>query len=422
VQVRDWFAFGKCLAHLRSVAAQKSSGTWSKGSYQGVTRQRLAQPHASRSDLPIEFGMIKRWIVIGIGNGALEKVIDVWHGRQPSLQTNSAWSTALAQLPRTSVLWGGCDSSVYDKTPKGRPIASMDQAFSQSVSVGALSDLGNGLQFDAVSSPKTAQGRTFWHDLKGTAGPVTDKTLAQMPNDASIALLVDDPSQWWGRADAMIEKDMTASERTDWEHSVDSLGPASKVLGDFTGGSGVALLWNPIRGFGAVAVAQSDNPATLAQASTGTADLLRRHGEAMQLDGSIWRPNHAYAHYKTWNTTFAPCWKTTGNELTVGTASDWLDAPTGRPTLRIPAEARQAEIVALGNFRAAPSLLDRWATQSGSHEFQSVVTAIRKADPPRVEWAAWLALDQSGRWQHATFQIKGWDWRQTLDNSVKSIP
>ncbi len=420
-RVRDYAAFARCLSRLRSRAAsQGKGGAWTDSSHDGVSLQGTTTPTSDGPALTIKGGFVRGWIVVGIGDGAEEKALDAWTGRTPSLASNPAWKKALGRMPAAPVLWSGADtgalasSSPFASSEATRAWA--DKPYAQNITVSALSDKGEGLELDTIACPTTEAGRAFWRRLKGDSQPVTGAALARLPDSTGAALLVNDPSGWWARARALAEESLDADQRAQFERTLAQAGPLQDSLRRFTGQCGAGVSWQPGRGFGAVAAAEADGPDAPQKAAADLTGWVRRQGDPVRKDGGLFRLAKEETYSPSQGYSLCPCWEPGARWLSFGSDPDWLRAPSGHPALQLPAGAQQADLVALGDFRALSALLDDQGRRaSGDSDTLKAVRRLRLGD---AQWTAWLAMDPDGGCQRVTFTLQGWKWRAALDGAV----
>jgi hypothetical protein len=450
-QVRDWAAFARCQARLRSRPKRGAEETWTNSSYHGVELQRVEWKDkvSGEPEPPITLAWVKGWALVGIGEGAVEKAIDTYQGRTASLQKNAAWTTAGSRLPRERVLWAGVDmrrvNAAFDgeensisprrlrharRRAEGRLLR---KKLSDTVVMSSLSDMGNGLRLDSVNAPRTEQGRAHWKKMEFGSRPVSGALLAQVPRGTTAALLLSDPNALWQNLKSLAMEGMDSSAaREEAEKSLRELAPAEAILKQFTGDFGVALIARPGSGFGLVALAQGKGAEPVRRAASDLSAWLEKNDQQLNKRNDL----YTFAEGTTGSEVkdgesfpFTPCFGSRNDLLVASTHPEWLDdarAGAGEVRLAFPAGAEQADLVLTGTFQALDSLLsdsdradraDRAAASLGP----GMAHAIRDLGLQRAQWGAWLAGDREGRWQQATLTVTDWPWRDALKRGLAGL-
>jgi len=421
-QVRDYAAFARCLARLRSEATKgKNGAAWKEGSYRGVSVQGTTTQSADGKGLTIQGGFVRGWIVVGIGDGAEEKALDAWSGRAPSLAASPVWKKALALLPPNPVFWSGADvgAAKYTGALASASAAWADKPYAQNIAVSALADKGDGLEMDVVNCPKTDAGRAFWRKVKGNAQPVTGAALARLPDTTAVAVLINDPGGWWERARTQAEESMSADQRAQFQQTLAQAGPLQDSVRHFSGQFGAGAQWQAGRGFGLVTTAEADGAAAPQKAASDLTAWVQKQGSPIRQDGALARLTKSEDYTPSRGYCLCPCWQPQDQWLSGASHPDWLHAPSGHPALQFPAEAKEADFVALGNFRALPGVLHGQGSLAGAGP--DTLPAVRRLALENAQWTAWLAMDQNGDWQRVTVSLQHWNWRAVLDDEVSHL-
>ena len=418
-RVRDYAAFARCLARLRSRAESRGKGgAWTDSSHDGVSLQGTTAHSGGGPGLTIKGGFVRGWIIVGIGDGAEEKALDAWSGRTPSLASSAVWKKVLALLPPAPVFWMGGDTHALSSSP-AQARAWNDQPYAQNVAVSALSDKGDGLEMDVVNCPKTDAGRAFWRKIKGGAQPVTGEALARLPDSTAVAMLVNDPGGWWERTRARAEEAMDADQRAQFNQALAQAGPLQEILRHFSGQCAAGAQWQTGHGFGLVTTAEADGPAAPEKAASDLTAWVQKQGDPIRQDGSLRRLAKAEDYTPARGYSFCPCWQPQDRWLTGGSDPDWLRAPSGHPALQFPTEAHQADFVVLGSFRALPALLDEQGARFGAGP--DTLAAVRRLGLEDAQWTAWLAMAPDGDWQRVSVSLRHWKWRPALDEEMRHL-
>ena len=197
---------------------------------------------------------------------------------------------------------------------------------------------------------------------------------------------------------------MDADQRAELEKTLAQTGPLQDTLHHFSGQLGAGASWQTGRGFGLVTTAEADSAAAPQKAAADLTAWVRKQGTPLQQDGTLARLTKSEPYTPSSGYALCPCWQPSDRWLSGASHPDWLHAPSGHPALQFPAEAKEADFVALGNFRALPGVLHEQGSLTGAGP--DTLPAVRRLKLDDAQWTAWLAMDQNGDWQRVTVSLQ----------------
>lgn len=419
VQVRDWPAFMRCLTRLQS-ATKKGKLVWTRRYHRGyrVESTKFRDEMKSRA-MPVEITFVHGWFVAGIGATAIDKVIDAYAGYKPSLAANATWVQAQATVTGHAVLWGAFHignlfrcAMQFPSSPK--ELAEMKQGIDEFdvMALMGIADEGNGLRSEGLLYAGSAKARETIHSMGSDMPRVEGRLLARVPH-AFAAFMINSPAQWCKNLKHEAGKyATTAQEKKELETGLAQIKPVEDVLNHYTGECGMAVTWDRVMGFGLVAEAQAADAATARMHAAQLASGIREWtGNVNSL------PPAADRHVKWQPTCMAQ-----DDWLVVTTHPHWTQP--GTPGLQVPAEARSAYVLSVGNFAPWPSLIEvieQAQQKSSARSDRRLTTWMRDLRLETAHWESWAGIAPDGSTYRQSTAIHDWNWRHALDATARAI-
>jgi len=427
-QVRDWRALLDRITQLRSKAEKKAEASWSETSYNGVSLYRMTVRRRYQSDVVVEAGVVKGWVIVGIGEGATEKVIDAWQGRAPSLKQSAAWTQAFAHLPSQRVAWWGMNAQELLRESANSEdsvgffglgsveLSLLSLLSFDSVTVTALRAESDGLQLHEVSVPLSEETRNLLRELKAKMKPLQGNVLQRLPEGTVFAVAFSNPDGWVEYFEtAMREVVRARGERYEMdflERDLREIEPLRDVLRRFPGECGAALVWEErfrFRRFGFLLMGEAKSESAAREAAQDLARLWEREGERVETRGDFFTlPNQGI------------CWRVKDKWLTLSTNPRWLWASLGESKLQLPKDSREAMVAGVGSLRFLPSLLNQLEQEarydSERDSERKLIASCRKLQLERAQGEVRWEIAPQGNWQKTVVNLSGWQWRQALKN------
>lgn len=420
IQVHDWIAFARFVHRMESrlPASSPKIGPGEPGkqsSYDGVPIQIDTIPGtAGRAPTLIETAMLHGWFVTGVGAGSLEKVLDVYTGKQKSLASSAAWQTAQRHLPTNAVGWSAVrmDSLLADAPQQAAmkvPTAKLGY-----LTVTSFTAPDSGMRWDAVSVPTNpTTRRTLQQFAANQTVTITPAALKSAPNGTVATFITSNAT---GQLNNLIDQVGTAAATIS---PVDLSNAKAQVakLGNLSGLAELSLVINPNGTGGASAFADAATP----QTALKTVSLLKSQLGAVPLSAT------SSQVVPKLGPNFMDSLKLVtmiqGSRVQLATSGGLLSAstPTGAPYLAFPAEASGASWFGAGNFRFLPALRSWAAAPSNAGVGQPEAKEfLNDLGLDNAQWVTWARTDPSGGWQQQTTMISNWQWRAALNNLVNS--
>ena len=420
IQVHDWIAFARFVHRMESrlPASSPKIGPGEPGkqsSYDGVPIQIETLPGTGGSaPTQIETAMLHGWFVTGIGSGSLEKVLDVYTGKQKSLADSAAWQIAQRHLPSNAVGWSAIRA---DSLSSGATQTASNKAMTEKLgylSVASFTAPDSGMRWDAVTVPiNPTTRRTLQQFAANQTVPITPAALAGTP-DGSVATLV--TSNATGQMNSLIDQIGSAAGSFT---PVDLRNAKAQIakLGNLSGLAEVSIVVNPNGTGGVSAFADAATP----QAAHQTVSLLKSQLGAVPLSAVSTHPVPKLG--PDFVNSLKLVTSVQGSRVQMATSGGLLSAATqtGEPNLNFPAEANGASWFGAGNFRFLPALRAWAADPSNAGVGQAEVKELLgDLQLDHAQWVTWARTDPSGGWQQQTTMISNWQWRTALNSLVDS--
>lgn len=396
--------------------------------YDATQKPTYSGPHADKiNSEPVSFAILNGWAIMGIGKGAIEHALDVYQGKFPSMASSATWSSVIGNLPAGANGWVGLDVPAILKasqTASTQVPGAMANSFQAAVGF-AITDEGNGLRFDAVSSPLSDKAKAMYANMAHALPPVSGDILTRVP-DAVFAAMFTNPSYYWTLIKtSMLDTATSADQRKQMEAGLKQAASVEATVPYFHKDAGLVLTWRKDRGFGLVLLAHADSHEAALHAASAIATSLKQLGIPLERGGSSWAtaiPGLDMMVPPTVPVKLEPFMSAKDDWLVVGSSPSWT-ASTSTPNLQMPASASGAPIVYLAKMNWLPPLLDVIEQQApaGNTDAKQGFAIVRGLHLENSEYTSVCHFDPAGTWSTGTSEITGWDWHSALDNTVSAI-
>ncbi|MCS7224450.1 MAG: DUF3352 domain-containing protein [Armatimonadetes bacterium] len=420
LEVRNWEEFQKCADKV------KAKGTylidWKEDIYQGVKIQRAVL----EGDLPVGLGLLKTYAVVGVGKGAIEKVIDVWQGRKFSVRERKEWMIAKSQLPKKPLVTVVMDTKMVTQSlgeeinglGQRAPLSALFSEYAETISAIALTVEERSIGMKTISVAASDRLRRRWQEAAKNFAPVTGEIFNLLPDEAVGAIYFSSLAQWWRWARDSIRAMLpTAEEKRGWDEAVGEMKDLISVMERMTREMGVALLWGEKLGFGFLIMGQtSDEKAAAEAAQTLSRFVEEKTGDKVEMqDGVFFVPASQQV-----DPTFSVllCWTARGQWLIVASHPEWLKEVTGERGKRLATPLRHTLFGLVAHFQWLPSLLKKIEKEREAQFFppseRALISQLRQMKLEEAVLEAWMDLDPNGNWSAMTLQLRNWAWKDGL--------
>lgn len=395
LQIRDgdhMLESARVEAILRKMLPGGDKAIWTAMDYKGVAIWRTEIPQG-RSVLKVATATLDGWFVIAIGDGVIRKVIDTRKGDNPSLAQHPSFARAMDSLPADGVGMVYVNGQgILAQVQKGDADAALrlkDSELGKFFVAGVITAPENDLRFDAVYCTTAANTRAVLKQLNADAGRVTGAALTQLPGDAFATLLLPNPDKW---VEAVKQLMLNAAPDDDARQALQQgmaeMDGVRAVLRQFTGELGAGAVWRENQGFGVTVAGQTDTPADATTAAAAIGAFLKlQHLPVAEKDG-------LYTIPATQNDapTFPMllCWRARRQWLVGASHPDWLAKPGDQPALVLPDSAKNASLVAFGDFSFLPTMM------KSMHVGDDVLAMLSANKLMLGKWAIALKIDEDG--------------------------
>jgi len=410
-EIKNVYRFVRTTGRLRKSIERDRSLGWSNVTYRGVAIRRAYIPNPPSEPLRISFAIVKGWMVVGVGNGTVEQIIDTSQGSKKSLSQNEDIVRSLSGLSDNQhAAWminTPQTGNVLDQfSVASHPLAKALRA-TDSVSIGALSGDVNDLQLKAVSTATSEKTRSRWTAFKRDIKPINGKILTQLPDGTSVLLLLSNPGKWFGQ----LEKLLFGKSNSDTVKTLPSpenglLQGVSGFLNRFSGECAIAAAWKETTGFGIVAVGDAGDKNSALDAAKILKSMATSGGASMVEAGDLFE----VAPEVRFNADVLclPCWTARSNWLLIGSHPNWIKC--SKTSVRLPKEAMNADAAFLVDLGFVPSFLQSRLQQSPYGTQGRVLDTVRKMNLNNACMTGWVKIDSEGRNQESVLELKGFDW------------
>lgn len=364
LQIRDadhMIGSDRLEATLQKILQDKTKITWLAMDYKGVPIRRT-EIARGRSVLKVATATLDGWLVIAVGDGVIRKVIDTRKGDTPSLEQHPSFTKAMGGLPAgaTGQLCVNGQGVLAQFQQNNAPAAVLlkDSELGKFFLAGAMSDPGGVLQFDTIyctTSPKT---QATLKQLCADAGMVSGASLAQLPAGAFATLLIPNPDKWFGAVEQLVldsigDADMRHEIQQGMSSGADGV---RAVLKPCTGEFGISGAWREGKGFGVIVTGQTGAADNATKAAAAVSRFLEQvQAPPVENKNSLYTIPVTKSDSKLFPTLL--CWTTRKEWLLGASHPDWLAPQADKPALELPDSAKNANLVAFGNFTFLPSLM-----------------------------------------------------------------
>jgi hypothetical protein len=428
-QVKDEAAFRRFVDKAQETATREGHVKWTEVDYHGVKLQQTEFNGPPRrgsfggsypTKINLEVGLLGRWFVVGVGEDSAEKIIDTWQHRAKSINQSPKWQTALAELrkmPGTRVGWLGYEGqSYFESLMGGNPMAAKmvkTPGAAKLTTVCALFEESNELKMEAVSVPNDDMARAIYTKF-AQSKPVAGKCLSELP-DGTFTAVVSMVS--WDKCIEFLKQmvlDMSSDAQMNSfvENMCMQVQPVLDALTSFTGESAVALTWKDGVGFGGVLIGETSGSEQAKATAGDLQSFAQMIGAQVKVDKGLVKLPQAKRDSKNLNLML--CWGTKDQWLKFGSHPNWLTSKPSKTKLQIPAEAKDAVIVGIGDFSFLPLVL-KWAksecpTKSG----RDGVDVLNQLGLNKAQWAFWAQIDNETGAIRSTAVLRNWEWRKAV--------
>lgn len=412
IQVKDQRRFYDTVQRVRSESERRSGLQWSEDKYSDVPLRRAMFSTGVGPTFAVSTFWLKGWIVIGIGNGTTERVIDTWQKRTPSIAQNAHWAKALSSVSPDAIAWFGFDGAAMQKvgTSNGLPMPVMH--VSDTISVGSVTPKPDGFRVDSLNIPTSPESIKLYQDLAAKLKPISPEVYARLPDGTFATLVVSKPDVWTTLykkilTDATVEP----QQKRAMDEGLREIAPLEAAVQRITGDAGGAVAWREGQGFGGVVIADVGTEDAAAQAATDITQFARTHnGVVTQSDnGSRFTLTVPANHEPQFQVS--PTWESSGTFITFATHPAWLQPGTSPDRPTIPAEAKGANMIAQGDFRPLTAFVAD-VTKTARPDEQSMAMGVASdTHLSSAHWVSWSTTESDGT-TRGVAEISGWQWRE----------
>jgi len=368
--------------------------TWLALEYKGVPIRRI-EVERGHFPLKVATATLDNWFVIAFGDGVIRKVIDTRQGAAPSLEKHPLFARAMAGLPA-----GAPGQFCVNGQGILTQIEKLDDDAAREIKktqletyfvAGAVTYPGE-IRFDTVyctASPKT-QATLKW--LRADAGTVTGASLAQLPEDTSIALLVSKPDAWVSAVKQLLLDSAPDDDlRDEIREGFAQLDGLRAVLQRCAGEVGAGLVWRQDKGGGGVIAARTDVADITTAAAAAFRNFLEGQNEMVEMRDDL----YTIPSTKSDNKIFPSlaCWTARDKWLLGASHPDWLAQPAEKPPLALPESARDANLAVFGDYSFILSWLTAIQGAFAGDDIAAKLKALRAGDE---KWVYTIKIDEDG--------------------------
>ncbi|MHB9134670.1 MAG: DUF3352 domain-containing protein [Armatimonadota bacterium] len=362
LQIRDaerMMGSARVEALLQSMLESKAKVTWLSMDIKGVAIRRTVITRG-KSVLKIATATLDGWLVIAVGDGVIRKVIDTHHGDTPSLETHPLFTKAMGGLPEDAVgqlcVNGQGILAQIGQNNAGMAKKLKDSELGKLFLGGAMTSPGGSLQFDTIYCTTSPTTQATLKGLRADAGAISGASLAQLPEGAFATLLISNPDKWVGAVEQLIlDSAGDANARKSIQQGFAAVGGVRDVLKRCTGELGVGVAWQEGNGIGVTMAAETGaaDDATATAAAVGS--LLEKFGVPVEKKDSL----YSLPATKGGNPIFTMLlgWTTRQQWLIGASHPKWITPPATKPSLQLPAGAKDANLALFGDFSFLPGLM-----------------------------------------------------------------
>lgn len=419
-EVRDHFAFLNKMSELQQKVGTKYSVTWSRVKHEGITYQQ-GMMDLSSEKVTVAFGQVGGWLVCALGEKSMERCIDAWKRKSPSLQTSNLWKNAVDQLPARHRIFIGLKGDALASS-----LATTNPSMQQQMSTAGLSNLSllatlgdtsNGLHLDVVSVLNSENKQRATRDFIKELPRVNGDILSHLPAGTIAAVLITNPGKWMNllKQSMLARKDNNESLAT-YTSLFSLLAPVQEILDGCKKELALALIWHEKQGLSLTVVGNVGSKVK----AKASADKLKEMFQKMQ--APIVERDNTYLLTMPTETdslfSFQPCWSGKDDYFRFATHPICLDSLDGKCTLKLPGTAQGSYTALVAKMDFLYPLIKRLETQEGSSG-DAVFT--RKLGIDNIQLVAFINISTNGKTSHGVIQINNWDWRHTMSVAIDKM-
>lgn len=355
LEIRDQAAFQQGLPLLQTQMEKLSELTWTPETYGGVTLRTTP----GFGETALTWGHFGGWLVLGIGDAAVNKSIDAWQGKMPTLADNATWVKAVAGLPAPRSgffsLNGDAAAAIFADPALHCP---MNTAPLRGLTlVEGMTDKEDAVRIDIVATLGSPQQQQQLKALKGALTPVDGAAAAQLPPGTVAALFSSNPAKYVDYCKQWLLAFATdPAAKKEVENDFTHLQPLTKLLDTCPGACALAGCWAKEQGFGLTVVSDAHSPLqanTLVTLITALLKTVAQQPIAVQ-DGVAALPKSPDTDEML---PWQPCWTAKDAWAKFATAPAWLTA-NATATVKLPPEALGADSVVMADMSFTAPLLE----------------------------------------------------------------
>jgi len=355
LEIRKQAAWQHTLPLLHSAFDKLTGLTSTTTSYAGVKLHTVPV---------LAWGQFGGWLVLGMGDSAIQHSIDAWQGKIPSLFANTATSKLMENLPTRHNGFFCVNGDSLAKLLAYFPYATKFNfsALQGAMLVGSLSDNAQGERIELIAYISSATQRQQLKALRDALTPVASTTLAQLPQGAFAEWISSHPAKYVTFLENTLRGCATdPDDQQNLEYFITHTQPLLQMFSNDSGACAAALSWTKEVGFGLSAVCETPS----AQQATSQVNLLTTfHNSVLHIpvevtDGVATIPTEIpyeeMLHAKV-------CWTAKDAWFKIGTARD-LICGAGMKAAKLPPEALGADCVFMADLSFLSSLFDHFAAR-----------------------------------------------------------
>lgn len=412
IQIRDKDEFLRNFAKMQEKFAEQTNVKWRDDSYRRVKIRRITIEQQYGNNTEIATAMLNGWIVIALGDKAIESVIDVQQRRTPSLANDPSWQRAMSSLPSDQLFSIGIDGKAVSLFGDGNPeIADMLNKLDvdQSIVMYTISEKDAALRMEIVgiTSSKAQQART--KKIRDEIGTISNSALKQLPVGTIAALTIANPGAMLKfMKEQALETAPDSSARESIKEGFARNKHLEKLLQLCDGDNALGLAWRKGDGFGIVASLQAKSADNATEAAKTLETYAKENYMTVERKGALYKLPDVVNESKVFNVL--PCWSASNKELKLSMHPDWLTSGSSA-SLKIPSDAGDANILFIGDFSSVSDIQEDWKNQQSlNYSDQYLIDEIGKAADylDNIRFSAWVTIEPKGDVQHLVIEIENW--------------
>jgi len=381
-EIRDPSVFASSLVKLKTSPAVTGGFKTDALVIDGHGVTEFYKPGQEQSKVSLT--VYKNWLVVGVGDGTIEHVFQVWDGKSQSLSENPAYSQILKKMyVAHSIGWVAGDTSGIVNGPAGGA-AAIARPYAEGAAGLALFDEG--------------------------------LSLKNVPSNASGALVMTAPGHWMQTIFDEFHTTAQAGNPQPGAPPTDLIPQFEKIASPLTGEAVLSGIYSDGQA-GATLNATTQSSGAARTAAINIAQVLTKMGVQIGHADDQWTiAEQANAP----STEFKPAMRTQDNYLQLATNPKWLTEPEGQSGLVMPADAAGSCLLVLVSFKDIDLLLNHGLNGAAQPGASTAPAIFKRNSLEKASLAAWMTIDPTGQYVTATMRLSNLDWKTTINQLIES--